>query len=206
MDITIVHKPCKNPYFLLLLLLVTWLGPQLIAADDQATGTFAINYQTAPDDDQSSLQLDLSLDLSDATSLYVSYADLKSEDQDLPPEFNFNNVDASITGVGIDHWFGDQTFGMGLAYASWNDDNQLKNNDLTASLNFQSLNWLFGVDVTRRDLELAVAVFIPDRGLLEIQRENDGLGIGISAIYGGWENFLLGFEHKQYAYDGEIVD
>ncbi|NNC98348.1 MAG: hypothetical protein HKN88_09790, partial [Gammaproteobacteria bacterium] len=41
---------------------------------------------------------------------------------------------------------------------------------------------------------------------LEIQRENDGLGIGISAIYGGWENFLLGFEHKQYAYDGEIVD
>lgn len=195
----------KNRYFLLLLVIIAVFGTQ-VYAEDETTGSVGINYQTAPDDDQSTLQLDLSLDLSQASSVYIAYANLKSEDNDLPPELSFNNLSASVTEVGLEHWFSQQTFGLGLSYSSWNDDNQLKNNDLTVALNFQTLNWLLGLDVTRRDLELSIAVFIPDSGLINIERENDGLGIGISAIYGGWKNFLLAFEHKQYDYDGEIVD
>ncbi len=204
-----MNKRFKNNYFLLLLVLLALNSSQSYAVgpeDADTTGTMTINYQASPSDDQSILQLDISFELSDATSVYASHANLQAENEESLINVSINNIDASVTEVGLEHWFSGQTLGFGVSYASWNDDNQLKNNDLRLGLQYQSSNWLFGLDTIQRDLELAVAVFIPSQGIIEIQRENDGTGFGLSVLYGGWDNFLLGFEHEQFDYDGEIVD
>lgn len=191
-----------------LIICITLFGSQSALAELTGDNNYSLSltYLTATDDEQETIELDFRAELSERTALNLAYQNIQVEEDFLIPDFAGNAVDAQVFDLGIEHWLASQSIGFGLSYNRWDDDNQLKNNDLIGSLFYQNENWLWAFDVIDRDLELALAVLVPEQGLRTFTVDNDALGFGVSVLYGGWESWLLSFAHQQFDYDERIVE